>query len=158
LFYGGLMMSNKDSHKENKSFSPQSRNLIKKSWLIYSAEEVEQLVVKLGKAGKSPAFIGLILRDNYGVPYVRTITGKKITHILADNNLRPKIPETLQSLIRKDILLIKHAEMHKKDITIKRGLQLSLSKINRLSAYYIREGVLPLDWRYDRSKAKSLLE
>ena len=116
------------------------------------------MVVKLAKTGKSAALIGLILRDTYGIPSVKTLTGKKIQVILEKNKLVHALPDDIQNLIRKDIQLAKHALTHKKDMTVKRGLQLTLSKINRLSKYYKNTGRLPKEWKYDRTKAKTLLE
>ena len=66
--------------------------------------------------------------------------------------------ERIKSLIKKDIRLAKHREFHKKDQTVKRGLQLTISKINRLVKYYKKEDVLPQDWKYNRETAKALVE
>ena len=100
----------------------------------------------------------MILRDSYGIPDIQILTGKKIMKILSEHNLNKNIPEDLQFLIKKDIRLMKHAETHKKDMTVKRGLQLTLSKIHRLSKYCVRTGKLPSDWKYARTKAKLLVE
>ena len=143
---------------KGKSGSKKPSSQSKKSWIIHSGQEVEQLVVKLAKTGKSAALIGLILRDTYGIPSVKTLTGKKIQVILEKNKLLHTLPDDLQNLIRKDIQLAKHALTHKKDMTVKRGLQLTLSKINRLSKYYKNTDRLPKEWKYDRTKAKTLLE
>ncbi|MFH1592214.1 MAG: 30S ribosomal protein S15 [Candidatus Woesearchaeota archaeon] len=146
------------SRKKGKSGSHKPTKKAKKSWVIHSAKEVEKLVVKLAKTGLTSAQLGLALRDTYGIPDVRTITKKKIDKILKENKLSKKIPEDLLALIKKDITLTKHRETHKKDMTVKRGQQLTLSKINRLSKYYKSTGKLPEDWKYDSSKAKLLLE
>mgnify|MGYP001603794025 CR=1 FL=1 len=151
-------MARMHSRKKGKS---GSKNLIKrknKLWNIHSKQEVEQLAIKLAKTGKKEALIGIILRDSYGIPDVKTITGKKIGQILVENKLQGKIPTDLQFLILKDINLVKHFGVHKKDMSVKRGLQLTISKINRLAKYYVGKGKLPADWKYDRSKAKLLVE
>ena len=151
-------MAKMHSRKKGKSGSkpPLKREI--KPWNIHSSQEAEQLVLKIAKTGSYPAMIGTTLRDNYGIPDVHILTGKKITTILRENNVLTKLPSDLQFLIQKDIRLMKHAEGHKKDMAIKRGLQLTISKIHRLSKYYIRVGKLPSDWKYDRSKAKLLVE
>lgn len=151
-------MARMHSRKKGKSGSnkPSVRN--KKSWNIHSAKEAEQLVIKFAKSGKSASEIGLILRDSYGIPDVSLITNKKIAKILEENKLTKKIPEDLIALIKKDIRLMKHMGINKKDMTVKRGLQLTESKINRLAKYYKRTNKLPESWSYDRSKAKSLVE
>ena len=56
---------------------------IKPEWTEYSNEEIEELVLKLRKEGKSTSVIGVILRDQYGIPDVKTVTGDKITAILS---------------------------------------------------------------------------
>ncbi len=126
-------------------------------WIKFSPEEVEKLIVKLAKEGKKPAEIGLILRDEYGIPSVKQITGKKILKILEENGLAPKIPEDLYNLIIKALKLRKHLEKHKKDFHNKRALQLVESKIRRLVDYYKSKGKLPVDWRYDPEKIRILV-
>jgi len=110
-------------------------------------------LIKLGKEGVSSSLIGLILRDQYGIPDVKLITGKKITEILEDNDMKPKYPEDLLNLIRKAVRIRKHLEENKKDYHSKRGLELTESKIKRLVKYYRRTKKLPEDWRYDPEKA-----
>jgi len=146
------------SRKKGKSGSHKPLNIQKKSWIIYSEKEVEKLVLKLAKADLSMAQIGLAMRDSYGVPDVKVVTGKTISRILKENKIEKKIPEDLVALIKKDVRLTKHLESNKKDYSVKRGLKLTLSKIKRLSDYYKRVGKLPTDWKYDSSKAKLFLE
>ncbi|MDP4012592.1 MAG: 30S ribosomal protein S15 [Candidatus Nanoarchaeia archaeon] len=128
------------------------------SWVTHDAKTVEQLVVKLAKSGNTSSQIGINLRDAYGVPDVKAITKKKINQILEENKLKSNLPEDVRNLIRKDIRLMKHMEINKKDESVKRGLILTLSKILRLAKYYKREGKLPVEWQYDRAKAKVLVE
>lgn len=151
-------MARMHSGKKGKSGSKKPVKQTKKSWFRYDAKEVEQLIVKLAKLGKTSSEIGIILRDTYGVPDTRCIVKKNITKILEDNKLKPKLPEDLVALIKKDIRLTKHLDSHKGDMSVKRGLQLTESKINRLAKYYKRTNKLPSDWAYDRKKAKLLIE
>lgn len=127
-------------------------------WLKYKPEEVEQLVIKLAREGYPLSMIGIILRDQYGIPDVKQITGKKILKILKENNLAPEIPEDLLNLMKKAVKIRKHLEIHKKDYHSKRGLIITESKINRLVDYYKRKGILPKDWRYTPERAKILVE
>ncbi len=128
------------------------------AWVKYKPEEVERLVVKLAKEGKPPSMIGIILRDQYGIPDVKQITGKKILKILKENGLAPEIPEDLLNLMKKAVKIRKHLEIHKKDYHSKRGLIITESKINRLVDYYKRKGILPKDWRYTPEMARILVE
>lgn len=145
------------SGKHGKSGSKRPVKITKKVWLRYSNKEVESLIVKLAKSGKTPSQIGLILRDSYGVPDIRILGLKSITDVLKNNSLLAKVPEDLTALIKKDIQLMRHLESNKKDMSAKRGVILTESKINRLAKYYKREGLLPKEWRYEKDKAKLLI-
>ena len=127
-------------------------------WVGYSPEEVERLVVKLAKDGMQAAQIGLILRDQYGIPLVRAVTKKTVGHILASNQLAPKIPDDLFNLLRKVVKLHAHMVLNKRDAHSKRGLELLESKIRRLVKYYTGTGRLPTDWTYNADQAKLIVE
>ncbi|MEM5824679.1 MAG: 30S ribosomal protein S15 [Candidatus Aenigmatarchaeota archaeon] len=124
----------------------------------YSKEEVEKLVVKLAREGYMPSMIGLILRDSYGIPNVKEITGKSILQILEKNDIRLEIPEDLLNLMRRAVRLREHLSIHKKDKSSQRGLILIESKIRRLEKYYKRVGKLPKDWKYDPETAKIIVQ
>ena len=145
------------SGKKGKSGSKKPVKKIKKIWLRYSDHEVEQLIIKLSKQGYAQSRIGIILRDTYGVPDIRTILNKRIGKVLEENKLTPKLPEDLLSLIKKELNILKHLETNKKDMPARRGLLLTESKINRLVKYYKGNGILDKNWVYDRDKAKLLV-
>ena len=145
------------SRKRGKSGSTKPLQKKKPTWLRYSAKEIESLVVKLAKTGKTTSEIGSELRDSYGVPDVKTLTKKKINAILKENKLESKLPEDLRNLIRRQIVIFKHMEKNKQDQTAKRGLQLTEAKINRLVKYYKKTGVLDQSWKYTREKAELLI-
>ncbi|UNQ72638.1 30S ribosomal protein S15 [Infirmifilum sp. NZ] len=140
------------SKEKGRSGSKRPPELKKPDWVDASPEQVEGLVVSLYRKGYPPSMIGLILRDQYGIPLVKAVTGKSILQILRERGLAPEVPEDLMNLIRKAIRIRKHLEEHPKDYHSKRGLQLVESKIHRLAKYYKREGVLPPDWRYEPEK------
>jgi len=129
--------------EKGKSGSTRPPRLIKPSWVKARPEEVEELVVTLYRKGYPPSMVGMILRDRYGIPMVKAVTGKSMTTILKERGLEPEIPEDLMNLIRRAIRVRRHLEEHPKDYHSKRGLQLIESKIYRLSKYYRRRGVLP---------------
>ncbi|MDI6798838.1 MAG: 30S ribosomal protein S15 [Candidatus Aenigmarchaeota archaeon] len=126
-------------------------------WVRYKKDEVERLVVKLAREGHSSAVVGQILRDQYGIPDVKAITGKTITKIMKENKLYPEIPEDLMSLLKKAVKLREHLEKHKADKHSLKGLQNLESKIRRLAKYYSREGVMPKDWQYSYEEAKLIV-
>ena len=127
-------------------------------WSSLNPREVESRVIELAKSGKSTSEIGLILRDQYAVPDVKLATGKKISRILEGNNMKSEIPEDLRNLIRTALQLKKHIETNRKDLKNKRNLQLTESKIRRLTKYYHAEGKLPEGWKYTPEQAKLMFE
>lgn len=151
-------MARMHSRRKGKAGSTKPIKKTKKSWVRYKPKEVEQLVIKLAKSGRTPSQVGLILRDTYGVPDVRTTTNKKMMKILEENKLVTPLPEDMTALIRKELALVKHLETNKKDMISRRGLLLINSKIRRLVKYYKSIGKLPADWAYDREKAKLLVQ
>lgn len=151
-------MARMHSRKKGKSGSTKPSTRVKPSWLRYTEKEIEMLITKLAKEDKNASEIGIILRDSYGIPDVKTITGKKINKILKDKELGSKIPEDLLSLIKRSINLSKHNEENRKDMTSKKGSQLTDSKIKRLAKYYKSTGVLPMDWKFDKKSIKFYVE
>lgn len=146
------------SRKRGKSKSTRPVRRVRPSWLSYDEKTIEQLVVKLAKQGKSASQIGVVLRDSYGVPDVRAATGRSVGEVLVVNGLGGGLPDDLRALIRRDIGVLKHVGLNRKDMVARRGVVLTGSRIHRLVRYYKRVGRLPVDWVYDRSKAKVLVE
>jgi small subunit ribosomal protein S15 len=102
----------------------------------------------LSRDGLSPSEIGLILRDQHAIPLVKPVVGKSLTDILADNNIKPEMPEDLEKLVTKALGLQKHLKVHNSDHRNVRSLELVEAKIHRLSKYYKRVGRLPQNWKY----------
>lgn len=130
----------------------------KPEWVEYTTEEIEEIILKLRKEGKSTSVIGVILRDQYGIPDVKSVMDMKITKILEKHGQTEEYPEDLMNLIRKAVNIRDHLKENPKDLHTKRGLQLVESRIRRLVKYYTREGVLPEGWRYDPQKAALLVK
>ena len=130
----------------------------KTEWVEYSTEEIEEIILKLRKEGKSTSVIGVILRDQYGIPDVKSVTGMKITQILEKHGQTEEYPEDLMNLIRKAVNIREHLKENPKDLHTKRGLQLVESRIRRLVKYYTKEGVLPEGWRYEPKQAALLVK
>lgn len=146
-------------HSRDKGKS-RSTKPVKKvpAWAPYKGNEVEKLVIKYAKAGKSTSEIGILLRDRYGIRSVKAFADKKITAILQENKLAKSLPEDLLNLIRKLVAVKQHLEKNKHDKTAKRGLQLTGSKIRRLVKYYQKSKRLPEDWKLDMERLKMYLE
>jgi len=150
-------MARMHSRKKGKSGSKKPAKKIP-SWAPYKDKEVEKLVVKFSKAGKSSSEIGMILRDNYGINSVKALAKKTIGQVLKEHELVKELPEDLLSLIKRMVGIKAHLEKNKMDRTAKRGFQLTNSKILRLVKYYKRTGKLAQDWSFDQERLKMYLE
>ncbi|MEM0380545.1 MAG: 30S ribosomal protein S15 [Desulfurococcaceae archaeon] len=122
-----------------------------------SPEDIELLVVELFKKGYTPSMIGVILRDQYGIPLVKQVTGRKLCKILEKHGVQLPVPEDLLYLMKKAVNLRRHLDEHPKDYSAKRGLIEIESKIHRLVKYYKRVGKLPSDWKYSPESAKLIV-
>lgn len=147
-------------HARRKGKSGSTHPIRKKhpEWSSLNPREVESRVIELAKTGKSTSEIGMILRDQYAVPDIKVATGKNVTQILENNNIKSEIPEDLRNLIRIALKLRKHLETNKKDLKNKRNLQLTESKIRRITKYYHSEKRLPAGWKYSPKQAKLMFE
>jgi len=151
-------MARMHARRKGKSGSHPPLEKQTPTWVRYKDKEIELLVAKLAKDGNSGSEIGTILRDSYGIPDVRITTGKTIGKILEEKKLTKELPEDLLALIRHVIAIRKHMETNKQDMTAKRGLQRSESKIKRLVKYYKEIKKLPADWKYDFESVKIYAE
>lgn len=147
-------MARSHSGKKGKHGSTKPERA-KKSWMKYSAKEVEQLIVKLAKSGKPSSQIGMILRDNYGIHDVRLVSGKKVMHFV-NEHVKMELPEDLIYLIKKQNKILRHMEGNKHDQPSKIGLTLTQGKIMGLIKYYKKVGKLPKDWKYSAEQARLL--
>jgi small subunit ribosomal protein S15 len=146
-------------HSRDKGKSGSSKPVKETpAWAPYKGKDVEKLIVKYAKAGKKASEIGLVLRDSFGIHNVKALTNKKITQILADNDLKKEIPEDLQNLIRKLVAAKTHFEKNRQDMTAKHGIELTSSKILRLVRYYQKSHKLPEGWKLDMNRLKMYLE
>lgn len=62
---------------------PYNRNAPR--WNTLTTQEVSEMIIRLAKKGLMPSQIGVILRDQNGVPLTKSITGTKIIRILKAN-------------------------------------------------------------------------
>lgn len=146
-------MARMHSRKHGKHGSKKPVKKLKLEWLIYDKDEVEKIVQKLAKEGKSSSAIGIALRDQYGVPDARYF-GMRIQKIMP----KREIPEDLYNLMKHVVNLHKHMTSNKKDTKAKHGLMLLESKIRRLGKYYSRTGKLPKGWKYSIDEARLVVK
>lgn len=148
-------------YKSRKGKSGSSKPYVTQApeWSNSNSDDVEKLVVELGKSGHSTAQIGTILRDQHAVPNVRLVTGKRIGTILSQNNIGGTYPEDMMNLMRQAVRIIEHlGSGNHKDIHNKRALEITEAKIRRLANYYKTEGKLSSDWRYKRDELRLMVE
>lgn len=91
----------------------------KASWIKMKPAEIEKITKELAEKGNTPAKIGLILRDKYGIPKTK-IFGKKITRILKETKIKYI---TEKEIADKKIEKLRiHKAKHKYDHTASRSL------------------------------------
>jgi small subunit ribosomal protein S15 len=143
-------------HSRKKGSSRSRPPMVAKTpeWCDISKDELDKFIMKLHESGLSPSRIGLILRDQYGIPSIKLIYGKNLNTFLKDKGVLSAIPEDLSSLMRRAIQLRRHLKSNQKDLHNKRALQLIENKIRRLVKYYIESGRLSKGWEYKPETAE----
>ena len=114
---------------EIKEHGKELKKSVKPSWVKMKPDEMEKIVVELARNGESPAKIGLILRDKYGIPKSR-VFGKKITQILLEKN--EKYPTEKEEIGKKIASLKEHTKKNKKDHPSSRALTKKLWVLYKL--------------------------
>ena len=135
-------------YARRKGVSGSTRPLKSTVPITMTSDEIQKLIVELRNSGLSSSQIGIVLRDTYGIPSVKSVAKKSMTKVLSENGVAPKLPEDLFNLITKALKLRDHLEENKKDLHNKRALQLTESKIRRLVNYYKSTDTLPEEWSY----------
>lgn len=151
-------MAKMHSRGRGTSGSKKPLKPAKPTWVRYEPKEIERLIHKFAKEGKTSSEIGIILRDSYGVPSVKLLTGKSITELLAEKKLLPELPEDVIALMKRSVTIRKHLEANKHDMSALRGLQFTESKIKRLIKYYKNTGKVAPEWKYDPTAVKRYTE
>src|SRR5210317_1275695 len=99
-------------HSRKKGKSGSTRPSEKAEFAKIDKKELEMLIVKMAKTGKTSAEIGLALRDSYGIPDVKQVLGKKLYTFLKEKELVKQMPEDLRALMKKSFNLRKHADIN----------------------------------------------
>ncbi|MEM4272539.1 MAG: 30S ribosomal protein S15, partial [Candidatus Bilamarchaeaceae archaeon] len=154
----GERMAKLHSRKKGKSGSNRPRRAEAPEWISYSKEEVEEIVRKLAREGVPPTKIGLVLRDQYGVPLASRVLGMKMKAFLEKEALSPKFPDDLLSLIKRAVGMRSHLKQFPSDTQNRVKLSHVESKIHRLAKYYARMKRVPAGWKYDPETAALLIK
>ena len=108
------------------------QTLDKPVWLKYNAEEIEKIILKLADKDMSSEKIGLVLRDQYGIPKVK-IYNLKIGKILKDNNI---FSEPSQKNLKVKVeKIINHYKKNKQDKNAERSLIITKAKLKKINDY-----------------------
>ncbi len=144
-------------YSDSKGKSHATRPVFKSvpSWISYSTDEVEALIVKMARDEIPPSLMGIKLRDEYGIPLVKHFLGRAINEVLKENNLVKEIPEDLDLLINRALQMQLHLKRHTSDRKNVRSLELIEAKIHHLSKRYKKLGLIPVNWKY-KSKVAQL--
>jgi len=113
----------------NKS-QTQMQKIEKPSWLKLTEKEVIDLILKIAEKEPSAEKIGLILRDQYGVPDVK-IYGLKISKVLGNKFIEP----TSINLAKKLENVISHYKKNKQDKKAERSLIITKAKLKKIIDY-----------------------
>lgn len=103
----------------------------KPTWMKMKSSEVEGIIVDLAKKGESPAKIGLILRDQHGIPKAK-LTGKRISEVLVENKMA--LPSEKKKIDEELVILRSHMAKNKKDNSAKRALTKRLWALHKLDS------------------------
>jgi small subunit ribosomal protein S15 len=136
------------SHRHGKSHQTRPTSKRAPGWVTYGPDELKATIVKLAKDGLTPSQIGVVLRDDHGVPLTKPLVGESISDILKEGKVMPKIPQDLQDLIERAQRVQKHLQTHKSDRKNVHSLELVEAKIYRLTKYYKQTGQVPSDFKY----------
>jgi small subunit ribosomal protein S15 len=104
--------------------------LKKPTWLKYTKEEVVAIVKKLAEKDITSEKIGLILRDQYGIPSVR-LYGIKMKEAMEDKFQEP----TTLNLDKKLKKIIDHFKKNKQDKKSERALVITKAKLKKRTDY-----------------------
>ncbi|MFH1630780.1 MAG: 30S ribosomal protein S15 [Candidatus Aenigmatarchaeota archaeon] len=127
-----------------------------KSWVTYDKDELEKLISKLAKESHSSSKIGMILRDQYGIPSTRVMNVR--VQKVVSKYIKSDVPDDMFDLLAKAVNLHNHTTSNKKDNKSRHDLASVESRIRRLAKYYKKTGKIPNTWEYTINKAKLLVK
>ncbi|MEK6935371.1 MAG: 30S ribosomal protein S15 [Nanoarchaeota archaeon] len=110
----------------------KAKKLEKPVWLKYNEEEVKEIILKLADKGLTAEKIGLVLRDQYGIPKV-SIYGLKIGKVLKEQDKFQK--PSLINLQKKVTKLEEHYAKNKQDKKTERAMMITKSKLKKFQDY-----------------------
>ena len=104
----------------------------KPAWVKIKEPELKKIIVKLAEKN-SPSKIGLILRDQYGIPTTR-VFGKKLKKYLTEQGIERN--EDLENAEKKVDNLKNHLKNNRTDRSAKHKFQKAQSRLNITRKYF----------------------
>ncbi|MFP3284036.1 MAG: 30S ribosomal protein S15 [Candidatus Nanopusillus acidilobi] len=119
-----------------------------------SKEQINDIIKELWNKGYTPSQIGKELEEKYNIKVKEILNKKLVKYATKELNLKQEIPEDLLYLFKKINRMLKHLELHKKDIVTKKKLEELENRVKSLIKYYKRKKKLPQTFEYSRDIAK----
>ncbi|MEM1634308.1 MAG: 30S ribosomal protein S15 [Nanopusillaceae archaeon] len=110
-------------------------------------------IISLAKQGYKKSDIGRVLKEKYKKD-VKSLTGKSLSKILEENGFKEDVPEDLLNIFRKINKMLRHLEIHKKDLHTKKKLEEYEKSVQCLIKYYKKNKKLPENFKYSREIVK----
>ena len=107
-------------------------------WLKYTDKEIKDIILSLADKGLTSEKIGLVLRDQYGVPKTK-LYGFKISTILKEKGIFQE--PTAINLQKKADNLSDHHKKNKQDRTAERSLGITKAKLKKANDYLNRKNI-----------------
>jgi small subunit ribosomal protein S15 len=111
----------------------QESSKTKTPWLKLSEEEIKKIIAELMQKEQQPAKIGIILRDQYGVPTTK-VYGKKLLKIMKELGYNVQIE--LKNKEKKVERMKEHLKENITDKKTKHKLQKAQSNLNIVRKYW----------------------
>lgn len=110
-------------------------NYPKPAWLKMSEEDLKKKIAELSEKYQ-PAQIGLVLRDQYGVPTTK-VYGKKLAQYLKEMGKEYRVD--IKNIEKKVEKMKEHMKNNITDKKAKHKLQKAVSKLNAANKYQARK-------------------
>jgi len=107
----------------------------KADWSKIKPAEIEKLIVELGRQGIPSEKIGLILRDQHGIPKAR-LFGLRVNKVLAKNNLAAD--SEMKNVAKKIERLKKHFAKNKHDYMTQRKAVMYASQLKKMERLAVK--------------------
>ena len=119
-----------------------------------SKEQINDIIKELWNKGYTTSQIGRELKEKYNIKVKEILNKKLAKYAIKDLNLKQEMPEELLYLFKKVNKMLKHLELHKKDVVTKKKLEELENRIKSLIKYYKKNKKLQQTFEYSRDIAK----